>query len=214
MIRAPRIIVSSEPRQLVAREAIADSDVATAEKEVEEPFIKPAVWNRPLFRAGAILAGGALAGQILPFAPMLHLSAYGVWLGTNVWTTFIAGITMFKQLPRQTFGKLQAVLFPKYFQLGAACTTIVLLTSLRMGLTPGPAAVSLVCTLANMLYLEPQATSVMMERYDRKNKGLKDPQTDKKLGAQFGKLHGLSSLANLLALVALVAHGAALASRL
>lgn len=27
--------------------------------------------------------------------------------GTNLWTTFFAGITMFKNLPRQVFGKLQ-----------------------------------------------------------------------------------------------------------
>ena len=33
------------------------------------------------------------------------------------YTTFVLGITMFKNLPRQTFGKLQAKLFPKYFLL-------------------------------------------------------------------------------------------------
>jgi len=78
----------------------------------------------------------------------------------------------------------------------------------------GPAAFSLVATLANLLYLEPEATSVMFERYERENQGVKEPAVDKELKAKFSKLHGLSSLANLVALVGLVAHGTLLASRL
>mmetsp|Transcript_69189 Transcript_69189/g.224419 ORF Transcript_69189/g.224419 Transcript_69189/m.224419 type:complete len:261 (-) Transcript_69189:16-798(-) len=182
--------------------------------EEDEPFIKPALWNTPVFRAVALVAGGGVAGQVLPFAALMHISAFGIWFGTNVWTTFFAGITMFKNLPKQTFGKLQAKLFPQYFQLGTGCTAVVLLTGLRLGLPAGPAAASLAWTLANHLYLSPKATEVMLERYARQNKGLKDPEVDKKLGAQFGKLHGLSSLANLLALVGLVAHAAALAARI
>mmetsp|Transcript_79860 Transcript_79860/g.200973 ORF Transcript_79860/g.200973 Transcript_79860/m.200973 type:complete len:270 (-) Transcript_79860:186-995(-) len=192
----------------------APAGEAQAAPAEPEPFVKPAVWNTPAFRAVALVGGGAAAGQVLPFASMLHLTAYAIWLGTNFWTTFIAGISMFKNLPKQTFGRLQAVLFPKYFQLGTGCTAVVLLTGLRLGLPAGPAAISLLCTLANQLYLSPKATEVMFERYDRQNKGLKDPKVDKKLGAQFGKLHGLSSLANLLALVGLVAHGMLLAARL
>jgi hypothetical protein len=33
---------------------------------------------------------------------------------------------MFKNLPRQTFGRLQSKLFPLYFGLSAACTAIQL----------------------------------------------------------------------------------------
>ena len=33
---------------------------------------------------------------------------------------------MIRHLPRQTFGRLQARLFPKYFALSAACTAIQL----------------------------------------------------------------------------------------
>jgi len=196
----------------VIREAAAQ-EVATIE-EKEEQFIKPAVWNTPWFRATTLMLGGAAAGGVLPFASALHLFAYGTWLGTNVWTTFVAGLTMFKNLPRQEFGKLQAVLFPKYFQLGTACSAAVIFTGQRMGLPLGPMIMSLVCTLANQLYLEPKATEVMFERYDRTNKGLKDPTIDKALGAKFGKLHGASSLANLLALIGLVAHGVLIAARL
>jgi len=142
------------------------------------------------------------------------MSAYGVWLGTNIWTTFIAGITMFKSLPRQQFGSLQAKLFPKYFQLGTLCTAVMVLSGTRLGLPVAPAAASLIFTLMNLLYLEPEATRVMFERYEREKQGLKDPAIDKQLRADFGKLHGMSSLANLLALVALVTHGVYLSARL
>jgi len=200
------------------QETLSDLDpqkaVVRRVNNAAEGWVKPALWNKPLFRAAAMVGSGALAGRFAPFAAMLHLSAYSIWLGTNFWTTFIAGITMFKSLPRQQFGKLQGKLFPKYFQLGTACTAAMLLTGLRMGLPAGPAAASLVCTLANMLYFEPTATGVMIERYKRENEGLKDPAIDKALRARFSKLHGMSSLANLLALIGLVAHGALLSARL
>jgi hypothetical protein len=41
---------------------------------------------------------------------------------------------MFKNLPRQTFGKLQAKLFPQYFGLSAACITFTIAT---LALGPG-----------------------------------------------------------------------------
>ncbi|CAE8731544.1 unnamed protein product [Polarella glacialis] len=137
--------------------------------ERNDEFVRPAVWNTSIFRSVAILLGGAAAGGVLPGVAMLHLSAFGIWLGTNVWTTFIAGITMFKNLPRQQFGSLQAKLFPKYFQMGAACTAVMLGTASRMGLPMGPALVTLLTTLANMLYLEPQAyLSAVIKLYNRR----------------------------------------------
>ena len=55
-------------------------------------------------------------------AATLHLLSFGTWFGTVMHTTFVAGITMFKNLPRRTFGKLQSKLFPLYFQL---CTGMI-----------------------------------------------------------------------------------------
>jgi hypothetical protein len=85
----------------------------------EEPWIRPAVHNSPMFRAFAILyallfaiyqssnapsATGATAlekiGKHIMLAPKaaatLHVLSFGTWFGTVVYTTFIAGITMFK----------------------------------------------------------------------------------------------------------------------
>lgn len=80
-------------------------------------IVEPSIVNKGLFR-GAVMLGTVTAaimgGQFLPGVAMLslHLGAAGTWLGVNLWVTFFAGITMFKNLPRQTFGKLQSKLFP------------------------------------------------------------------------------------------------------
>lgn len=33
--------------------------------------------------------------------------------GTNVWNSFFVGFTMFKNMPRQMFGRVQSKLFPQ-----------------------------------------------------------------------------------------------------
>lgn len=108
----------------------------------DQVFIRPALHNSPFFRALAILyallfavyqTSGAPAANTLQklgkhlivspkAAATLHLLAFATWFGTVVYTTFIAGITMFKNLPRRTFGTLQSKLFPLYFQL---CTAMI-----------------------------------------------------------------------------------------
>lgn len=85
-------------------------------------IVEPSLVNKGFFRAAVMLgtlAAALVGGKLLPGVAVLsvHLGAAGTWLGVNLWTTFFAGITMFKNLPRQTFGKLQAKLFPLYAPL-------------------------------------------------------------------------------------------------
>jgi hypothetical protein len=121
-----------------SRPTAFDRVYATATEEAksevigkEEAWLKPALHNTPAFRAVSILsalglawystttASNPLAAMSTKAAATIHLLAYGTWLGSVFYTTFIAGFTLFKNLPRQTFGKVQAKLFPKYFNLGA-----------------------------------------------------------------------------------------------
>ncbi len=130
--RAP--VASSRSRLLFMQQGyIATND--------NQPFIRPAPHNSPIFRAIAVLyalifaiyqgsnsssaaANGTLQKIskyfILPpsAAATVHLLSFATWFGTVVYTTFVAGITMFKNLPRRIFGTLQSKLFPLYFQLG------------------------------------------------------------------------------------------------
>jgi len=153
-----------------------------------------------------------LSARALAF---VHLLSYSTWFGTVFYTTFIAGITMFNNLPRQTFGRLQAKLFPKYFALSSIAILLQLVTLKRLPFnsaypTLGFKAliVAFACTVFNQFYLEPTTTSQMLERYELEDKaGGLETARYKELKAGFGKLHGLSSLTNLIAVIAAVVHG-------
>jgi hypothetical protein len=137
------------------------------------------------------------------------------------YTTFVAGIVMFKQLPRQTFRDVQEVLFPAFFALGAL--TIALQMAFVPALFPGTVTppmtllgLSLAATLANMLWVEPATTVVMKER--AKLEGMTHAVATgfypegkeaamKRLSASFGKLHGASSVFNLAALCGAITYG-------
>lgn len=70
-------------------------------------------------------------------------------------------------------------------------------------------------TLFNQFYLEPVSTKVMLERYDLENaEGGQDTDRYKQLKSSFGKLHGMSSLSNLIALIGAVVYGYVLSSLL
>lgn len=115
------------------------------ESDDDKPFIRPALHNSPAFRSLAVLSALLFAvyqisgstssaapealrkiGQHLTLPPRaaatVHLLSFATWFGTVVYTTFVAGITMFKNLPRRVFGKLQSKLFPLYFRL---CSVLI-----------------------------------------------------------------------------------------
>lgn len=194
----------------------------------EEPteWTEKRLHNTAAFRSLAILSALALAGfsssSSLPSraSASLHLLSFATWFGSVAYTTFVAGITMFKNLPRQTFGKLQAKLFPKYFMLGSITLVLQLVTLPSLSPTIQKAStkalsVALLMTLANQFYLEPKSTNNMTRRYELEGEaGGKDTDEYKTLKANFGKFHGMSSLTNLIALCGGVAHAVYVAGTL
>ena len=189
-------------------------------------MLSPSLFNKPAVRAIAIAAGVSLAaagtGVVSSAATLsaVHLTSFGISLGTQIYTTFFLGIAMFKSLGRQAFGRLQSKLFPIYFSVVSAAT---LFQAASLAFGPGilkPQAISLGVTLGatliNLLIVEPMTTKSMFERYELENApaATRDDKRIAVLRKEFSKLHGLSSLFNLAALVACVAHGAWLASHL
>jgi hypothetical protein len=68
--------------------------------------------------------------------------------------------------------------------------------------------VALAMTLLNQFIIEPMTTNNMMRRYELEDtENGRNTDEYKALKANFGKFHGLSSLTNLVALCAAVAHG-------
>ena len=113
--------------------------LTTATSNTEDDIVewtKPRLHNKPLVRSGVILAALAATGRSAPFGKLpalalasIHLLSFGIYFGASFYTTFIAGLTMFKNLPRQTFGKLQSKLFPKYFALCSLTLVLQVRTS-------------------------------------------------------------------------------------
>ncbi len=134
-------------------------------------------------------------------------------------TTFIFGIVAFKNLPRQTFGRLQSHLFPLYFLLSTACAALLWFTARGAGAPPAQLALlaaGAATSLLNLVVAEPGATANMFARYklEAEPAAVRDEAAIAKLRKQFGAWHGASSLLNLVALVAAVAHGVWLGARL
>ena len=194
-------------------------------------WTKKRLHNTAAFRSMTLLTAIAWAGfsshsplKLLPAQAVgsLHMLSFGTWFGMVAYTTFVAGITMFKNLPRQVFGRLQAKLFPKYFAISSLALVLQLvslksLSALRSATAHNSAkslGIALIMTLINQFYLEPQSTANMLERYDLEEANEAESDRYKELKASFGKFHGMSSLTNLIALFAGVVHAVYLASAL
>jgi hypothetical protein len=122
--------LSPHPKTIMTLTSTSKTD----DDDSGESWTKKSLHNTNWFRSAAVLLALGVVGvaQESPvMAPLpvragatIHLLAFGTWFGTVFYTTFILGLTMFKHLPRQTFGKLQSKLFPKYFSL---CSTTIML---------------------------------------------------------------------------------------
>lgn len=188
-----------------------------AGQDVKGDMVAPSPANKQPVRVLALAAALAIAARGSGYLParaaaFAHLLSWAILVGTNLWTTFFAGLTMFKNLPRQVFGKLQSKLFPQYFMLQTAGSAIALATLYYSGtgiLKPQlySLGVALVGSLANWLAVEPHTTGIMLERYELENAPQRDNDTISKMYKTFSKWHGISSMLNLVVLVAAVTHG-------
>ena len=152
---------------------------------------------------------------------VLHLLAFSSWFGCSIWVSFIAGIIMFQNLPRHTFGRLQSKLFPAYFRFSSLCIVGAIYAAGKISSigyeNSQSLVIILVTILLNLFYFEPQTTKVMYERHVVERKlgtgheiGVLKPADPKKandpklkaLSKKFGMLHGISTLLNLGALAA------------
>ncbi|XP_071440763.1 transmembrane protein 205 [Hetaerina americana] len=67
----------------------------------------------------------AKARQLLGF---LHLTAFATHFGSQIWMTFVSGLSLYFTMPRHIFGQIQKVLFPLYFMLTGALSLVTIFT--------------------------------------------------------------------------------------
>ncbi|KAF8251784.1 hypothetical protein K440DRAFT_658434 [Wilcoxina mikolae CBS 423.85] len=164
----------------------------------------------------------------LTSAASWHIISYGTLLGSQFFQSFVGGIVAFRALPRPQFSQLQQKIFPIYFSMQTALPLIVLLThptapysELLSTETAAPMLATFLTSAANLGIVGPATTSVMRERkrqetiegnkyYDEGEKS--EAMTE--LNRRFAKLHGASSVLNLVGFVSTVVYGFALGGHL
>ncbi|KAI1126668.1 hypothetical protein F5Y10DRAFT_206813 [Nemania abortiva] len=177
-------------------------------------------------------------GSLLSSPAPYHVLSYGALLGTQFFHTFINSITAFKVLERQQFGVLQRAVFPAYFGIQTVAPVVLALTypggagrvaalprGIRGVLHPAnrwgvlvPLAAVFVTGLTNWAYFLPETNKITALRRQKETKDGKNetPQSKdmKALNKKFGKVHGYSSLFNLVTFIATVVYGVHLSARI
>lgn len=158
----------------------------------------------------------------------LYLITYGWLLGMSIWVSFFGGTIAFRTLPRHQFGALQHRTFPIYFSMSIVMSSGLLALWARAHpavydhiFQPAVADVAQAYALAlvlisqavNYFVIGPLTSKTMFQRHKLEKEegkayndhGVSDAM--KALNSRFGALHGVSSLANLSAVFALLFHG-------
>ncbi|CAH1241809.1 TMEM205 [Branchiostoma lanceolatum] len=161
------------------------------------------------------------SGTLLKF---LHLFSVCTHFGTQTWVTFVAGLTMFHNLPRHTFGHIQGHLFPKYFTMGSVLSLVAMVTYMyehchgdmttHQKIETGVLVAVFVSALLNAALIGPISLEIMTQQYMiEKEHGHGDEigthptgkiQQDakyQKVRKRFMKYHAISSLVNMVAVV-------------
>ncbi|EKM83479.1 hypothetical protein AGABI1DRAFT_81244 [Agaricus bisporus var. burnettii JB137-S8] len=158
----------------------------------------------------------------------LYMLGYAWLFGMSLWVTFFGAIISLKALPRQYFGTLQHRVFPVYFLQSVFLSSALLtkwiythpgvlnnLSNPYIGNVAQVYALGLVlaCQGCNRFIVIPQTSSIKFQRQKlekKEGKEYNDPIASaemKALNRRFMSLHGISSLANLTAVIALGIHG-------
>jgi len=158
----------------------------------------------------------------------LYMVLYAWLFGMALWISFFGGVIAYKSLPRHHFGTLQHNTFLVYFaiSIGLSATLIALWTWSHPDVMShiyylNVADVAQVYALAsvmigqsaNYFIIGPLTSRTMFQRQKlekEEGKIYSDPGVSsdmKALNARFGQLHGISSLTNLGAVIALGFHG-------
>lgn len=69
---------------------------------------------------------------------LTYFGSFAMHFGAQMWMTFVSGLALYFNLPRHTFGRVQEILFPKYFSMGTALSVMTLLTFIKLQQTAHP----------------------------------------------------------------------------
>ncbi|KAI1797419.1 hypothetical protein LXA43DRAFT_1057181 [Ganoderma leucocontextum] len=161
--------------------------------------------------------------------PASHLLTYGILLGTTIYQTFVITKVAYLALPTSAFTTLQKKVFPAYFRLQSLLLVATALTYppasvlalCQEPLDAGLLAFAGVTAFANLAKYGPATTTAMVARIHQETRDGKkhdDPsgvsEEMRLKNRAFSRNHAMSIHLNLLSVIATVAYGVRLASRL
>lgn len=144
---------------------------------------------------------------MLTFAKYLHLLTLVTWLGSMIFFSLVAAPAIFKGFEKKQAGEIVGVLFPKYFLLEEIAAVVAIATlgfiATKIGFGGGvKVGFILLALMGGLVFYSgmvngPRAREVKMEI--RAAEG--DEAKVAELKKEFGKLHGVSVLVNMIILV-------------
>jgi hypothetical protein len=166
-----------------------------------------------------------------------HVLSYGTLLGTTFFHSFVNATASFTVLPRPQFAELQRAIFPAYFGMQTILPVITALTYPGSRIAASgirgvldehnrwsvllPLGTACLTGLLNWAYFLPVTNAITAKRRQQETKDGKKSydapphsQEMTALNKKFGKIHGLSSLFNLVTFISVVTYGFTLGSRI
>jgi hypothetical protein len=145
----------------------------------------------------------------MAFLRFVNFFTFIFWYGTLLYFTLQAPI-LFKSLPRELFGQVQSILFPAYYWISYICGTLLVVTyhvlhPLKNYMPQDCVKITALClmllfSLGQGLWIGPKVAELRIER--QAAEAAKDQPKVDELTKEFGKAHGISSLFNLIVIIA------------
>lgn len=158
----------------------------------------------------------------------IYLSSFVIHFGSQIWMTFVSGLSLYFALPRHAFGEVQRVLFPRYFTINAILSLITILTFVKypinnwnteISVQIGTMIIAFLIELLVRLYLVPPMMHLMCHKIaleraagigkevGRFSAGpLNDCPHYLRIHQSFRKLHMVIAIGNILTMACTVSH--------
>jgi hypothetical protein len=152
----------------------------------------------------------SLREALMAILRFVNFFTFIFWYGTLLYFTFIQAPVLFKSLPRELFGQVQSFLFPAYYWISYICGILLVVTyhllhPLESYVPQDCVKITALClmlvfSLGQGLWIGPKVAELRIERQAAEEE--KDQPKIDTLTKEFGKAHGISSLFNLIVILA------------
>jgi hypothetical protein len=146
----------------------------------------------------------------MPALRFIHFFAFVFWYGTLFYVTFLQAPLLFKTLPRDLFGLVQSKIFPAYYIVSYVCGSLLVVTyhllhPLKNYVSQDCVKITALClmllfSLAQGIWIGPKVGELRVQREAAEQS--KDAAQVEVLTQAFGKAHIISSLVNLIVVIA------------